>query len=116
MTGSRYWLAATGRRRRGSGRWRRPWSGAISCSARTSGGCSAAWRCSPARLRWTAAETVGGATAGPVVLHLVDCSLLAPPQPGPDGRARYAMLETLRAYGLRQLTGRRAARGRRRLG
>ena len=50
-----------------------------------------------------AAETVGGATAGPVVLHLVDCSLLAPPQPGPDGRARYAMLETLRAYGLRQL-------------
>jgi hypothetical protein len=33
------------------------------------------------------------------VLHLVDCSLLSPPRPGPDDRARYQMLETLRAYG-----------------
>jgi DNA-binding CsgD family transcriptional regulator/tetratricopeptide (TPR) repeat protein len=32
-------------------------------------------------------------------LHLVDCSLLAPPRTGPDGRSRYLMLETLRAYG-----------------
>jgi predicted ATPase/DNA-binding CsgD family transcriptional regulator len=49
------------------------------------------------------AETVAGAAAGPVVLHLVDCSLLAPPRPGPDGRARYVMLETLRAYGAERL-------------
>jgi hypothetical protein len=33
-----------------------------------------------------------------VVLRLVDCSLLIPPRAGPDGRCRYAMLETLRAY------------------
>jgi predicted ATPase len=46
-----------------------------------------------------AAEAVagGGATAG--VARLVDCSLLNPPREGPDGRARYLMLETLRAYG-----------------
>ena len=37
------------------------------------------------------------------MLHLVDCSLLVPPQPGPDGRPRYAMLETLRAFGLDRL-------------
>ena len=36
-------------------------------------------------------------------MHLVDCSLLAPPRTGPDGRARYLMLETLRAYGLERL-------------
>ena len=46
-----------------------------------------------------AAEAVAGPGAGPVVLHLVDCSLLVPPRAGPDGRSRYAMLETLRAYG-----------------
>jgi non-specific serine/threonine protein kinase len=46
-----------------------------------------------------AAEAVAGASAGPVVLRLVDCSLLIPPQAGPDGRARYVMLETLRDYG-----------------
>jgi hypothetical protein len=33
------------------------------------------------------------------VLRLVECSLLVPPQPGPDGRMRYRMLETLRGYG-----------------
>ena len=33
------------------------------------------------------------------MLHLVDCSLLTPPQTGADGRSRYVMLETLRAYG-----------------
>ena len=46
-----------------------------------------------------AAEAVAGPGAGPVVLRLVDCSLLVPPRPGPDGRSRYVMLETLRAYG-----------------
>jgi predicted ATPase len=50
-----------------------------------------------------AAEAVAGAGAGPAVLHLVDCSLLSPPQAGPDGRSRYGMLETLRAYGTRML-------------
>jgi predicted ATPase/DNA-binding CsgD family transcriptional regulator len=52
-----------------------------------------------------AAEAVAGAGAGPGVLHLVDCSLLVPPRPGLDGRARYVMLETLRAYGARLLAG-----------
>jgi predicted ATPase/DNA-binding CsgD family transcriptional regulator/transcriptional regulator with XRE-family HTH domain len=50
-----------------------------------------------------AAEAVAGDGAGPVVLHLVDCSLLVPPQAGPDGRPRYGMLETLRAYGTQLL-------------
>jgi non-specific serine/threonine protein kinase len=45
------------------------------------------------------AEAVAGAGARPAVLHLVDCSLLVPPRVGPDGRSRYLMLETLRAYG-----------------
>ena len=45
------------------------------------------------------AEAVAGQGAGPVVARLVDCSLVVPPQPGPDGRARYVLLETLRAYG-----------------
>ena len=45
------------------------------------------------------AEAVAGTGSGPAVLHLVDCSLLVPPRAGPDGRSRYVMLETLRAYG-----------------
>jgi predicted ATPase/DNA-binding CsgD family transcriptional regulator len=45
------------------------------------------------------AEAVAGPGAAPIVLRLVDCSLLVPPRAGPDGRSRYAMLETLRAYG-----------------
>jgi predicted ATPase/DNA-binding CsgD family transcriptional regulator len=45
------------------------------------------------------AEAVAGAGARPAVLRLVDCSLLVPPRAGPDGRSRYVMLETLRAYG-----------------
>ena len=50
-----------------------------------------------------AAEAVAGPDTGPMVLRLVDCSLLVPPRPGPDGRARYAMLQTLRSYGLGRL-------------
>ena len=50
-----------------------------------------------------AAEAVAGQDATAVVLRLVDCSLLAPPRTGPDGRARYGMLETLRGYGARLL-------------
>ena len=46
-----------------------------------------------------AAGAVAGPGAGPAVFHLVDCSLLVPPRAGPDGRWRYSMLETLRAYG-----------------
>jgi predicted ATPase/DNA-binding CsgD family transcriptional regulator len=48
-----------------------------------------------------------GAVVGPgaeaAVLRLVDCSLLPPPRADPDGRSRYLMLETLRAYGRRLL-------------
>jgi predicted ATPase/DNA-binding CsgD family transcriptional regulator len=50
-----------------------------------------------------AAEAIAGAGAGLAVLRLVDCSLLVPPRAGPDGRARYSMLETLRVYGARLL-------------
>jgi predicted ATPase/DNA-binding CsgD family transcriptional regulator len=50
-----------------------------------------------------AADAVAGADAGLAVLRLVDCSLLAPPRVDPDGRSRYGMLETLRAYGARLL-------------
>jgi predicted ATPase/DNA-binding CsgD family transcriptional regulator len=52
-----------------------------------------------------AAEAVAGEGAGQAVLHLVDCSLLSSPRPGPDGRSRYVMLETLRAYGTHLLAG-----------
>ena len=52
----------------------------------------------PAGFTLAAAEAVAGPGAGPAVLHLVDCSLLVPPRAGPDGRARYSMLETLRSY------------------
>jgi hypothetical protein len=37
------------------------------------------------------------------VLHLVDCSMIVPPHQGGDGRVRYTMLETLRAFGQDQL-------------
>jgi predicted ATPase/DNA-binding CsgD family transcriptional regulator/tetratricopeptide (TPR) repeat protein len=50
-----------------------------------------------------AAEAVAGYAAGPAMLRLVDCSLVSPPRPGPDGRSRYVLLETLRAYGARLL-------------
>jgi predicted ATPase/DNA-binding CsgD family transcriptional regulator len=53
----------------------------------------------PAGFTLDGAEAVAGKGAGLAVLHMVDCSLLVPPRPGPDGRSRYRMLETLRAYG-----------------
>jgi hypothetical protein len=46
-----------------------------------------------------AAEAVAGPGTGAVVLALVDCSLVTPPQPGPDQRTRYSLLQTLRDYG-----------------
>ena len=64
-----------------------------------SGGCSGWCRCSRGRSRWRRPRRWPGHGAGPAVLRLVDCSLLSPPRAGPDGRARYVMLETLRAYG-----------------
>ena len=57
----------------------------------------------PAGFTLDGAEAVAGAGAAPVVAHLVDCSLLTPPQAGPDGRLRYSMLETLRGYGAARL-------------
>jgi predicted ATPase/DNA-binding CsgD family transcriptional regulator len=57
----------------------------------------------PAPFTLEAAEAVAGADAGPAVLRLVDCSLLVPPRVGADGRSRYLMLDTLRAYGSRLL-------------
>jgi predicted ATPase/class 3 adenylate cyclase/DNA-binding CsgD family transcriptional regulator len=53
----------------------------------------------PAPFTLEAAEGVAGQGASAAVLRLVECSLLVPPRPGPDDRARYAMLETLRGYG-----------------
>jgi predicted ATPase/DNA-binding CsgD family transcriptional regulator len=53
----------------------------------------------PAGFTLEAAEAVAGPGARQAVLRLVDCSLLNPPRPGADDRARYVMLETLRAYG-----------------
>ena len=57
----------------------------------------------PAPFTLEGAEAVAGAVAGPVALRLVDCSLLSPPRTGPDGRARYLMMDTLRAYGAGRL-------------
>ena len=59
----------------------------------------------PAGFTLEAAEAVAGPGAGPAVLRLVDCSLLIPPRAESDGRSRYAMLETLRAYGAALLAG-----------
>jgi predicted ATPase/DNA-binding CsgD family transcriptional regulator len=53
----------------------------------------------PAPFTLEAAEAVAGEGAAPVVLRLVDCSLLVPPREGPDGRWRYSMLAALRGYG-----------------
>jgi len=50
-----------------------------------------------------AAESVAGPGAGHAVLDLVNCSLVAPPRPGPDGRPRYVLLETMRAFGIERL-------------
>jgi predicted ATPase/DNA-binding CsgD family transcriptional regulator len=58
----------------------------------------------PGPFTLAAAEAVSGEEAGSAVLRLVDCSLLTPPRAGGDGRSRYLMLETLRAYGARLLS------------
>jgi DNA-binding CsgD family transcriptional regulator len=65
----------------------------------------------PAPFTLAAAEAVAGQDAAPAVLRLVECSLLIPPQPGPDGRLRYSMQQVLRSYSLGQLaeTGEQAS-------
>ena len=57
----------------------------------------------PGPFTMAGAEVVAGQDAAPIVLRLVDCSLLVPPRPGPDGRSRYTMLETLRSYAASRL-------------
>jgi predicted ATPase/DNA-binding CsgD family transcriptional regulator len=57
----------------------------------------------PAYFSLEAARAIAGPDAPAAVLRLVDCSLLGPPADGVDGRARYQMLQTLRAYGRQQL-------------
>jgi predicted ATPase/DNA-binding CsgD family transcriptional regulator len=57
----------------------------------------------PAGFSLEGAEAVAGRDAGQAIMRLVDCSMLVPPRPGLDGRARYLMLETLRAYGAQRL-------------
>jgi predicted ATPase/DNA-binding CsgD family transcriptional regulator len=52
----------------------------------------------PAGFTLDAAEAVAGAAAREGVLRLVECSLLTPPRTGVDGKARYQILETVRAY------------------
>jgi predicted ATPase len=52
-----------------------------------------------------AAAAVAGAGSEAAVLHLVDCSLLSPPRPGPDGQTRYLMAETVRMFGATRLAG-----------
>ena len=58
----------------------------------------------PAAFTLKAAQVVAGPGAEPAVLHLVDCSLISPPRTDLDGRARYLILETLRAYGADRLS------------
>jgi len=50
-----------------------------------------------------AAQSVAGPDAGLIAARLVDCSLLVPPRTGADGRTRYRMLQSLRAYALARL-------------
>ena len=57
----------------------------------------------PGSFTLPAAAAVAGRAAAPAVLHLVDCSLLAPPADAPDGSARYLMLGSLRAFALEEL-------------
>jgi predicted ATPase len=63
-----------------------------------------------------AAAVVAGVNAEQAVLRLVDCSLVTPPPTGPDGRMRYLMLETLRAFGRERLADCGDRRFRRRAG
>ncbi len=52
----------------------------------------------PAPFTMSAATAVCGAAARDAVVRLVQCSLLTAPMEGADGRARYRMLESVRAH------------------
>ena len=89
----------------GSGRWPPRWQWSYQLLDEQERRVFRAVSVFPAAFTLEAAEAVAGDGAGPAVLRLVDCSLLVSPQAGPDGRARYVMLETLRAYGAGLLAG-----------
>ena len=57
----------------------------------------------PAPFTLGAARAAVGPDAAELVARLVRRSLLVAPRAGPDGRSRYRLLETLRAYGLARL-------------
>ena len=57
----------------------------------------------PAPFTLGAARAAAGPDAAELVPRLVRRSLLVAPRAGPDGRSRYRLLETLRAYGLARL-------------
>jgi predicted ATPase/DNA-binding CsgD family transcriptional regulator len=57
----------------------------------------------PAPFTLSAARAAVGPDAAMLVPRLVRRSLLVAPRAGPDGRSRYRLLETLRAYGLARL-------------
>jgi predicted ATPase/DNA-binding CsgD family transcriptional regulator len=59
----------------------------------------------PGAFTLDAAVTVAGPGTEPAILHLVDCSLLSPPRPGSDGRARYSLPQTVRMFAASQLDG-----------
>ncbi len=57
----------------------------------------------PAPFTLETALAVAGRTTESTILSLVEASVIAPPRAYPDGRARYLMLDSLRAYGNEQL-------------
>jgi hypothetical protein len=57
----------------------------------------------PAPFIAAAAQAAAGPDAGRVLSRLVRRSMLGAPRPGLDGQSRYAMLETLRAFGQERL-------------
>ena len=100
VTGWPCWPAGTGWRPGGTGRWPPPRSGATGCWTNSEQRVFRWLSVFPAPFTLAAAEAVAGQDAAAAVLHLVECSLLIPPQPGPDGRLRYSMQQVLRSYGL----------------
>jgi non-specific serine/threonine protein kinase len=81
-----------------TGRWRPPHSGATSLLDQAERRVFRQVSVFPAPFTLEAAGAVAGPGAPSAVLRLVECSLLVPPQPGPDGRLRYRMRE-LRGHG-----------------
>ena len=93
---------ATGWRLAGTGRWRPRWSGVTGCWMSTSGGCSGRCRCSRGRSRWRPRRR--WPERAPSRRCCTWWTARCWSRRGwPDGRSRYGMLETLRAYGNRLL-------------